>query len=562
MSVKKSAVVCVMQWNSLRVSDQPVLQAALKLNSDYLVAMHVVDRQFVTAGSRASARRRAFYVASVRSLQTQLVQRGTGLLVLEEPLSASSLNGLNELRVSSVSSVSSAAATASSGTNPSDDAANFSSTKSFSASAASLIAQKVALLLETCRVDAVCVEDQNTVHELHFVAALKKAMAKLNLKLIVTPNAQTIVKHNAIASKFLPDTYTQFRLTVEKSGNMHRELFQIPSKLPPLPPAFEKVASEWHSSLSNETCASLEMDPRSAFPFAAGEKAALQRIQNYFNQTHAIKTYKDTRNELIGTQYSSKLSPFLAFGCVSASTVHNLLQEYESTHGGNESTYWLLFELLWRDYFQFIGKKYGSQLYHLRGITTSTESIESTWKYNAKKFEAWKTGRTGIPFVDANMRELLQTGFMSNRGRQNVASFLVRDLNLPWTLGAKWFEKHLLDHEPCSNYGNWQYVAGVGNDPRSDRYFNVIKQGKDYDPEGAYVKLWCPELKNVPVSVIHCPWKMSFDEQKASEVALGVTYPLPIVEADAWKKHYAYSTKGKVGKANPSETVGRRPKKK
>ena len=105
-----------------------------------------------------------------------------------------------------------------------------------------------------------------------------------------------------------------------------------------------------------------------------------------------------------------------------------------------------------------------------------------------KKFQAWCDGKTGIPFVDANMRELKLSGFMSNRGRQNVASFLVKDLGLDWRLGAEWFESQLLDHDVCSNYGNWNYSAGIGNDPRENRKFNMIKQGLDYDKDGEYIR--------------------------------------------------------------------------
>src|SRR5690606_25977707 len=120
-------------------------------------------------------------------------------------------------------------------------------------------------------------------------------------------------------------------------------------------------------------------------------------------------------------------------------------------------------------------------------------------------FSRWADGKTGIPFIDANMKELALTGFMSNRGRQNVASFLVNDLKLNWQLGAEWFEAHLIDYDPSSNWGNWNYIAGVGNDPRQDRVFNIINQAKRYDPEGTYVKTWLPELESVPESYIHSP---------------------------------------------------------
>ena len=122
----------------------------------------------------------------------------------------------------------------------------------------------------------------------------------------------------------------------------------------------------------------------------------------------------------------------------------------------NQSTYWVIFELLWRDYFRFVCYKYGDSVFHETGIMNK----RLPWSQDKVKFEAWREGRTGVPFVDANMRELARTGWMSNRGRQNVASFLVKDLGLDWRLGAEWFESQLLDHDVCSNYGNWNYAAG------------------------------------------------------------------------------------------------------
>jgi deoxyribodipyrimidine photo-lyase len=108
----------------------------------------------------------------------------------------------------------------------------------------------------------------------------------------------------------------------------------------------------------------------------------------------------------------------------------------------------------------------------------------------ANDFLKWKNGKTGVPFVDANMRELLHTGFMSNRGRQNVASFLINDLKLSWQLGAKHFEEYLIDYDVASNYGNWSYLAGKGNDPRTNRYFNIERQRQTYDPQNSYINLW------------------------------------------------------------------------
>jgi len=128
--------------------------------------------------------------------------------------------------------------------------------------------------------------------------------------------------------------------------------------------------------------------------------------------------------------------------------------------------------------------------------------------------------------VDANMRELAATGFMSNRGRQNVASFLVRDLKVNWQLGAEYFESQLIDYDPCSNWGNWNYVAGVGTDPREDRYFNLLTQAKNYDPQGEYVRIWCPELAAITPDRIHRPDLLSASERNG--------YPKALVKIEKW----------------------------
>jgi deoxyribodipyrimidine photo-lyase len=156
----------------------------------------------------------------------------------------------------------------------------------------------------------------------------------------------------------------------------------------------------------------------------------------------------------------------------------------------NESTYWLIFELIWRDYFRMITKKYGNRIFKAGGIKNKILQL----RQDPDIFKRWTEGQTGIPFIDANMRELKQTGFMSNRGRQNVASFLVKDLKIDWRMGASYFEYTLIDYDVHNNWGNWNYVAGVGNDPREDRYFNTQLQAQRYDPSGKYVKRWLPEL--------------------------------------------------------------------
>jgi len=290
----------------------------------------------------------------------------------------------------------------------------------------------------------------------------------------------------------------------------------------------------------------------SAFPFKGGETCALQRLHDYLWGTNAITTYKNTRNGLVGTEYSTKFSAWLSIGNLSPRTIFSEVKKFEAKRTANKSTYWVIFELLWRDYFRYVCLKYGKAVFEAGGL----RGLQHKWKKDLNLFKKWKNGTTGVPFVDANMRELLKTGWMSNRGRQNVASFLVKDLKLDWRMGAEWFESMLIDHDVCSNYGNWNYAAGIGNDPRENRKFNVIKQGLDYDPNGEFVKLWVPELAPLADQAspgkIHFPWKVWRMDLENAGVKMGVTYPKPMLEAGEWKKHYAKAVdqQGRAAKSN------------
>ena len=223
----------------------------------------------------------------------------------------------------------------------------------------------------------------------------------------------------------------------------------------------------------------------SAFPFKGGETEAIKRLQDYFFNSKKLGFYKKTRNGLVGVDYSSKFSPWLANGSISARTIYWNIKKFEEQHFKNESTYWLIFELIWRDYFKYISLKHNNQIFKLEGILQK----DYEWKTNPNKIDSWINGETESDFVNANMIELKETGWMSNRGRQNVASYFAKTLELDWRIGAAYFESLLLDYDVHSNYGNWMYVAGVGNDPR-DRKFNVKLQAERYDANGKFRNLW------------------------------------------------------------------------
>jgi len=316
-----------------------------------------------------------------------------------------------------------------------------------------------------------------------------------------------------------PDVFTQFRKENEHLTPV-RDPLPSPSAFPPSTTGLEpgdmpKLEDFGHAPFGH--------DPRAVLPFKGGETEGLRRLRHYFWEKDLISQYKETRNGLVGPDYSSKFSPWLAQGCLSPKFIYHELKRYERERVANESTYWLFFELLWRDFFRLMGKKYGNQIF-LKGGTQGKDLRHL--KNNRELFALWAEGQTGVPFVDANMRELAATGWMSNRGRQNVASFLVRDLKLNWQMGAEYFESQLLDYDPCSNWGNWNYVAGVGSDLREDRYFNILTQAKNYDPQGAFVRQWVTELAEIPPDTIHRPDLLSSAARNG--------YPKSVVRIDKW----------------------------
>lgn len=278
----------------------------------------------------------------------------------------------------------------------------------------------------------------------------------------------------------LPLIFTAFRQRVEP---------HVPVREPRPAPGHITSPSEWKGRMLEGEELSLNAstaDERAVLEFRGGRAAALARVRHYLWESGSLSRYKETRNGLLGADYSSKLSPWLASGAIGAREVWHEVKRYEAGRGANESTYWLGFELLWRDFFQFTSAKHGRELFLNGGL--SRRPHRGAW--DLEKFASWCAGRTGQAFIDANLRELAATGWMSNRGRQNVASYLVHDLGLNWRMGAWWFERMLLDYDPCSNWGNWQYVAGVGNDPREGRRFDPVRQAGVYDPHGAYVDHW------------------------------------------------------------------------
>ena len=286
------------------------------------------------------------------------------------------------------------------------------------------------------------------------------------------------------AIRDMPEMFTAFRHSVERAGLTPPAPQLAPTRVPPGADAIAGAGAR----VTAQFRAMTTPIGQAAFPFQepayqGSESAALAHVERYFGSA-APRTYKTTRNGLIGPGYSTKLSPWLATGALSPRTVFSYLKMHEASYGANDSTYWIWFELLWRDFFRLWSMKHGARLFRSRGLGTEPPGHDPT------AFARWCAGITGHAFIDAGMRELAATGYLSNRMRQVVASYLVHDLACDWRAGAAWFESRLIDYDVCSNHGNWLYIAGRGADPRPRRWFNPDKQASQYDPDGAYRALW------------------------------------------------------------------------
>jgi deoxyribodipyrimidine photo-lyase len=360
-------------------------------------------------------------------------------------------------------------------------------------------------------------------------STLKNFLGKRKLKKF---HDNTLISSDKLPFKIsdLPAIFTEFKKDVEKFCDIPTPL-PVPIRMPSIPVGLDcgRIPTLQELGLSE-----IMPDERIAFKFIGGESEALNRVQDYIWQSPSIKQYKYTHNQLLGENYSSKFSPWLANGCLSARYVYHEIKNHEVQNIQNDSTFWLIYKLLWRDFFYFTAMRYGKKLQRSGGIKGKT----GPWRFDKELFNSWKNGKTGVPFIDANMSELNLTGFMSNRGRQNVASFLVKDLNVDWRLGAAYFESMLIDYNYGNNWGNWNYIAGVGNDPRENRYYNVLMQAQRYDPKGDYVRHWLPELRAIKDEKVHQVFRLTKHEQNLFDIHLGSSYPWAVTMPATWIQYY------------------------
>ncbi|WP_423820603.1 DASH family cryptochrome [Salinisphaera sp. SPP-AMP-43] len=436
--------------NDLRLDDNPALNQAAA--ADTLVCVYCVDRRFDTqtifGTPKIGRHRQAFIGESLTALDTELRARGGQLVVCRGEPEHTLLE-----------------------------------------------------LVQRLGANTVWAEDERAPEEL---AQLERVRAALgNTAALRTAPDNTLYQANDLpfAVADIPRTYTRFRKAVEKHIAVDAPV-AAPQRLPGPPEA---------AAAMTERFATIDW-PSNDTPFVGSECAAHARLDHYFWHSDRIASYKATRNGLLGLDDSSKLSPWLALGCISARRIAAVLADYEDQVVANESTYWLLFELRWREFFHWILAAEGGRLFQRGGLQDRTDRPTAA---EPERLQAWQHGRTGLPFIDAGMRELATTGYLSNRARQNVASYLAHDLAQDWRYGAAWFEAQLVDYDAASNWGNWATVAGVGTDKRDQR-FDVLAQAERYDPQAAYITYWIPELGALPVAERHRPWQVDADTLAAT----------------------------------------------
>ncbi len=290
----------------------------------------------------------------------------------------------------------------------------------------------------------------------------------------------------------------------------HGDVIDAPAELPPAPDDIDGEAISDHDLLQAD-------GPEEAWP-DGGEQAARARLDTWLEG--AVDSYDDRRDHL-AVDGTSRLSPDLHFGVLSAREVWGRL---DRRNPGQKA---FATEIAWRDFYLHVMDEWPE-------AATSAfreEYRELPWRDDEDEFEVWAAGQTGYPVVDAAMRQLATTGWMHNRARMIVASFLCKDLLIDWRRGESHFLANLVDGDVSSNNGGWQWAAGTGTDAQPFfRIFNPVTQGKRFDPDGEYVRRYVPELADVPAPAIHEPWTLSADEQEEHGVHIGEDYPEPIVD--------------------------------
>ena len=426
----------------LRVADQPLLQRAASLSQPVL-GLYLLPDHWLHADAdgmdRLGPAKSAFLLESLNDLQAQLAQRGLTLQCLRaEPVTL-----LSHWHARQPLQVITAAAQA--------------------------------------------------PEEAAMIAALRQAGIR-----VIEEETQTLLAAEAVPWQgAFPATFSRFRRKVESRHGVPVTSPQGPppslSAAQPLPaPPFAEPARE----VLAQRCQFWRCNSQDYFSLSGGEQAGLQWLEHYLFETRSVDHYKQTRNRLIGAHFSSRLSAFLAWGNLSVRRVWQRILDYDAMHGSNPGSEWLRVELLWREFYHWSLREHGARVFHFAGLNDEGPRWPEPASLLAREYwQRWCQANTGLPFIDANLRELMATGYASNRGRQNLASFWVHDMGLDWRRGARWFQHHLVDDDVASNWGNWAYIAGVGHDARGGRRFSPTRQCQHYDPEGEHLHYWLPALR-------------------------------------------------------------------
>lgn len=301
----------------------------------------------------------------------------------------------------------------------------------------------------------------------------------------------TLLTHKQLPfnKQTLPNNYIIFRRLIEDQWKQQKSLVsaccESPTSLPPVPDTLNTV-----SLTSNPAKESKNQSDLAPLQFRGDEQSGIDRVQQFIWDSTGLETYRDTHNQLLGANASSKLSPWIANGSLSVRYIYQEIRKFEKERVENDSTRWLICELLWRDFFHFNALKHGSNLFLKGGIQSPSSSRRAIHIETCDQVQQWCKGQTGNSFLDACMKELLETGYLSSRGRQCLSAYFVKKMGADWRLGASWFEHLLIDFDPCNNYGNWNFQSGIGHDVKKLANFCINQEAKRYDPDGTYQNYW------------------------------------------------------------------------
>lgn len=373
-------------------------------------------------------------------------------------------------------------------------------------------------LISEHNINTIYAEDEYAYEELHVISEVKSKIPEaVTLELIWGKTLYHIDDVPYTIDK-IPLTSKAFRINTSKVASV-RAVFAVPENIHTI------SVSEWGNLPEPSLLHISKSEVYDETPYVSGgENEALKRLNYYTTESELLTSYKWTRNRSLGMDYSSKLSPYLAVGAISPRTIYYKVKDYEASIKKNISTWWLVFEVIWRDFFTFKGMRMGNAIFKTEGFKNKEVPFENNLEY----FKRWCEGKTGIPFIDAHMRQLNQTGYMSNRGRVNCASYFVHDLKIDWTWGAAYFESKLIDYDVSANWMNWHMQA------YEIWYTNPVNQSIKYKSQ-EYIQRWIPELAHIDNELIYIPWKMEIPPED---------YPAPITVYTKWSR-----AEGKILKA-------------